>query len=198
MGWLQVGVKMDLKTKTNLERIGSSSILAKSLASRYRESMRKRFISFSKGGGDWPPLDEKTVGTTIKKSRPNETRTIKPIRDTQNKAKKIPKASRTSKKHPILRQTGQLLEGLNPSLSSSGSEKITDFNTVAVGFSNSNHVNSNLSISRIASIHHYGEGVPKRTILVMPDNQAIDKMRKLIIKSVINGLSVSKSSIGGQ
>jgi hypothetical protein len=53
---------------------------------------------------------------------------------------------------------------------------------VTMGFTNrSKHPGTDLTIADLASIHHLGRGVPKRSILVGPDKATAQKMGQVIV-----------------
>ena len=118
------------------------------IAAIYRGAMKERFVTNSRGGGDWPDLKDST-----KRRRRGPRKGFKGTRI-----------------FAILRDTDKLLDALDPRIEAPGS-LIEDLPFgVRVGFGGpARHPKGKATISDIASFHHFGEGhLPVRTLLVDP------------------------------
>jgi hypothetical protein len=137
-------------------KAGKSPAITKTLKQwgvRYRGWITKRFILYSKGGGDWKPLSPATIA-----------------RRRKGKGK--------SSLIAILRDTGQLLQALAPMLGQPGQLERHEGFSVVLGVDDSAmHMGSSVTIGDIAAFHNYGMGHnPVRLILAMPDNELLNKM----------------------
>lgn len=127
------------------------------IAEIYRAFILRRYKSFSKGGGNWPPLAEATV-----------------------------KAKGSS---AILIDTGVMVGALKIKYDDAPGALQRLFSNrkgIRVGFSRDPHPSAGgLTVADLASIHHLGQGrVPKRTILIQPDDKTIGQMVKAIEKAI--------------
>lgn len=141
----------------------------KQWGARYRAFAQRRFDTFSKGAGDWPP--------------------IKPRRHGRDKVAAEVKASKGKKPRgpTILRDTNLLFLALSPAFTGRlGSfQDITSF-TVTVGYTDlARHVNketgktSKVSIAQIVRYHDRGAGnLPIRRIIVLPPQHVVDGCKR--------------------
>lgn len=124
-------------------------------AARYRGFILKRFDTFSKGGGNWPPLAPATVA---------------------RRRKGDGSASPT-----ILRDKGLLFAALNPGLNAAPGS-LTEHGKwfVVVGYGGaSRYPDSSATIADIASFHNTGGGrLPQRKIIVPPSSELQASMIK--------------------
>ena len=157
-------VKLDLKGLENFAKAiaTNSPAIVKTLKQwgvRYRGFVQRRFNTYSKGGGDWPPL----APATIKRRR---------------------KGKRKGGKVAILRDTGTLFRALNPVLGQPGQlEEYPGTFSVRLGIGgpvlhpgSGYGLKGTATIADIASFHNFGMGVPKRQIIVEPDEPLKAKM----------------------
>ena len=121
---------------------------------RYRGFVQRRFDTFSKGGGNWPPLKPATIA----------------------RRRKGPGQGTIA----ILRDTGTVFRALNPVLGQPGSfEEIgAQPFSVVLGFGGAAvHPNGKATIADIASFHNSGAGnLPRRQIIVMPSPELLRDM----------------------
>lgn len=143
------------------QEIGGSPInnAVKQWAVRYREFIRERFLLFSRGGGNWKPLKASTV--------------------------RKKKGSRI-----ILRDTGQLFNALEPVFTGKPGalEQKIPFG-VRVGYGGpgiyTKKYGGVATIADIASFHQTGAGyLPKREIIVPPDQRTVNLMRQDIERAL--------------
>lgn len=129
----------------------------------YRSFVRQRFARLSRGGGEWAPLKP----STIKRRRGGG----------GNAA--------------ILRDTGAMFAGLQPSLG--GSSLLKSSPLKPVGFvatlESARQYKSGAGLADVAGYHHHGEGnLPARPILVQPPastvNQMATKGQEIIAKAL--------------
>lgn len=112
-------------------------------AARYRSFLQLRFVRYSRGGGDWPPLKRKRRrGAKKKAALLRDTNTLFNVLDTAFQG-----------------SPGQLQEDLP--------------NGIRVGFGGSGvHPGTSMTVARLAEIHHFGEGhMPERKIIVDPSDE---------------------------
>lgn len=132
-------------------------------AVRYRSFVQRRFNTFSRGGGDWPPL----AASTIKKRKPAAKR-----KGTQS----TPKVRVAS----ILRDTNTLYTALTPAIAApagSINQLLSDGSGIEVGFAGEGTHPGGATIAQIALWHQTGAGnLPVREIIVLPDQKTIDGM----------------------
>lgn len=116
-------------------------------AARYRGFVRERFVLFSRGGGDWPPLKRKRKrGARSRAALLRDTGTLFGALDIQFTGK-----------------PGQL-------------QRIIP-DGIQVGFGGpAKHPKAKISVAQLAAIHHSGVGVPKREIIVDPPKKVTDAM----------------------
>lgn len=120
---------------------------------RYRSFIQERFIDFSRGGGNWPPLSPAT------------------IRGRRNKGGRV----------SILIDTGAMFASLAPTFMGKPGEVNEDIPFgIRVGIGGSEiHPDAGITMAQLIRIHNFGEGVvPKREIIVPPDNATIRGMRE--------------------
>lgn len=122
------------------------------VAAIYRGFILRRFRKFSRGEGNWPQLSPSTI------------------------------AAKGSSK--ILIDKGFLVASLNPAFMTGGPVEMTKNRLgVEIRFSSSSHQSSGLTIADLARVHQLGLGtVPKRKILVKPDDKTMAQIGKLIEK----------------
>ncbi len=110
----------------------------------YLAAMQKRFTTFSRGGGDWPGLEEETIKRKRAKGRKLGKRT---------KAVRAAKASSGSS--VILVDSGALRAAL--SVGSNGNLFKRIPKGIRVGYSRATHPAGGISFQRLAEIHQVGE-----------------------------------------
>jgi hypothetical protein len=147
---IYASVELNLKGLKRFQKaVSAGSEVTKKIltqwAARYRGFVQRRFISFSKGGGNWPPLKLGTIRGRIK-----------------GKGQGSP---------AILRNTGVMLAALNPVfVGSPGAYEKYEPMSVTVGFGGPGTYLDGASVSDIASFHNAGAGfLPERKIIVPPD-----------------------------
>lgn len=136
----------------------------------YRSFVRARFIKFSRGGGDWPPLKPATI------RRRRKGRGKSKIRGSGGKA--------------ILRDTGALFASLQPDVGG-----LLQSQTIRLGLRVSlgggRRYKSGPTLAEVAEYHHTGSGrLPKREILALPDQKTRARMAsagKKIITDYMKG-----------
>lgn len=164
---------------------------------RYSAFTRRRFNTYSRGGGDWLPLAKSTVdarrtggkakggvdfggGRNSNKARKKGSNGSGQLgrgarsslaRDTRKKGILVSAGGTFS----ILRDRGFLFNALT--IGAAGN-RVTELpNGIAFGFTDAPHgAEAELSIGQLATIHHFGvpaKGIPARPILVRPDAQTI-------------------------
>ena len=125
---------------------------------RYQAAMRRRFLRFARGGGDWRALKKRTTGL---RKKPRKGRKKKP------------------RKHAILIDTGTLIGALKIGGRGAVSKKVP--NGIIVGFGGAKHPGKKggggrATIATIAKAHQVGSskrGLPRREILVQPDTKVV-------------------------
>lgn len=129
---------------------------------RYRTFLQRRFNTFSRGGGEWPPLKP----ATIKRRR----------RQSSN----------------ILQDSRTLYLALNPAfVNKLGQYELRERNAVILGYGGHGRhpAAKQLTVAELTEIHHTGAGrVPIRRIVVKPDTRTLrgiqsdaeDALNKLI------------------
>lgn len=156
---MQITFKVDLEDLTKFKNVtdrdlrgsgtGPIRVALKQWALRYRTFLRKRYLAFSRGGGNWPPLKPATIRRRRKKST------------------------------GILIDTGSMITAFEPVFAGKPGqlEETIPFGIrVGVGGSG-NHPEANMPMARLFEIHNAGEGhVPERKIVVPPDAQTVDGM----------------------
>ena len=125
---------------------------------RYMAFTRRRYLKFSRGGGDWAPLAEST-----------KARRRKPRRGHVG-----------SRSMSILIDTRTLFNALTAGSTGNLSQVLKNPGGIRVGFAEGvQHGMDGITIRKLAVIHDQGLGnVPKRTILVPPDKVTENGMMK--------------------
>ena len=142
--------KFDEIINKDLRKGGNGPIRAamKQWAARYRGFVQRRFVKFSRGGGDWQPLKNKRRrGKKGKAALLRDTNTMFAALDPQ-----------------FQRKPGQL-------------QKDVPFG-IKVGYGGGgSHPISSLSVTKLAELHQTGEGnLPARQMIVEPDQQTVKGM----------------------
>lgn len=129
---------------------GPIDAMYKKWGARYLAFVRRRFVKFSRGGGDWAPLDPQTVKRRRKGKGRGGAAT--------------------------LRDTGTLLTALT--VGSPGNLFKRTSRGIRVGFGGpSRHPDGKATIADIARFHDAGSGdLPQRSIIVAPDAPTITRM----------------------
>ena len=117
-------------------------------AVRYRSFARERFVTFSRGGGNWSPLK--------RKRRRGEKKRAALLRDTGTLFAALDIQFRN--------KPGQLQKDLPKG--------------VQVGFGGpARHPKARITIAELAAVHHFGLGrVPAREIIVDPPDRVLQQM----------------------
>jgi len=152
---IQVRVKID-GLKRLRQQVVNNPALGKAIAGAwstiYRAFTRQRFYKNSRGGGDWPPLSQRTI-------------------DARRKGK-------GSGSPAILRDTGTMFAAIQPNLDSNG---LLQSRPRPLGFTaflgGHRTYKDGATLVQVAEFHHKGSGhLPKRTILVIPGANTIKQM----------------------
>ncbi len=160
--------RLDKDLRSGGQIIGGSPInnALKQWSVRYRSFIQQRFLLYSRGGGDWKPLAQSTMAR-------------------RRKGKKSGKAKYGI--FAILRDTGQLFNAIEPIFSGKPGqleEKIPFGIRVGYGgpgiYTKKHNESGGVhTIADIASFHQNGsKTLPKREIIVPPDQHTIDLMRQ--------------------
>jgi len=156
-----MGVRFDLTGLKNLRRhsrgqTGPFRRMWKQIGAQYLGFVRRRFIAFSKGGGDWADL----APSTKRQRRHGKGR---------------------GRAYAILRDTGLMVNAL--ALGAPGSMLERHGRGIRVGFSNRKHPESDFTFQDLADTHQRGNpsgNLPARPILVEPDERTKRTMRRTI------------------
>lgn len=141
----------------------------KQWAARYRAFLRERYDRLSRGGGEWPPLSEAT---------------IRRRRGYQKALKKFltGKTEIFSFKTSILRDTNTMFTALQPTFKGAPGALEEDIeHGIRVGYGGPQRYKDGgaATIADIASFHQEGAGkLPKREIIVPPDNNTMEAMTR--------------------
>ena len=156
------GMKWDMRGIKKLRRMAKGNDpavkgLLMDIGKLYLNAMVKRYRKYSKGGGDWAPLDPKT----IKRRRGG------------------------GKGVATLVDTGLLISALAPGANGNQLRKIAPM-VVRAGYSESTkHAKTGMTFAKLAEIHQNGnKDLPARPILVEPDDKTKRRMLLLIGKVI--------------
>lgn len=153
----------------------------------YRSAMKERFVEYSRGGGDWPPLK----ASTIRGRRRGRGRRVTIKRPGQRRISRQVVFGLVA----ILIDTATLLSGLDPMFhpSHGAIEKpIKDGLTVGYGGS-ARHIRGRMTIAAIAHIHHGGTAtIPARPIIVRPPPRVIQQMADVMDVGLAKDWDASK------
>lgn len=188
-------VKLNLKGLQHLAKSFKAQEMGKSghirnalqlVVTRYASWVRRRFIKYSNKGGNWPDLKPATKLARARKGKRSRYKKVVSIIKTKS-GKHVGRsaAGRFVKlDYKILRDTGMLLEAL--SIGGPGNLLLDFPKFIRFGFdATKQHKGSKLSIQRLAVIHDQGLGnVPKRSILVTPPQEELDRYAKIIGRGV--------------
>lgn len=142
--------------------------LFKQIAARYLAFIRRRFVKFSRGGGDWKDLARSTKLARRHKFKKKGRRRSKHL---------IGKTLELGR-FAILRDTSTMFNAL--SLGSPGNLYKKIRHGIRVGFGGpARHVGGKATIADIAGFHNKGKGkLPKRRIIVEPDASLHEKIKR--------------------
>ncbi|MDO4628234.1 MAG: hypothetical protein Q4C70_03540 [Planctomycetia bacterium] len=181
-------VEFDIPHGVELTPAESANIM-KLVGVRYASFMKRRFDTFSQGGGDWKPLAKSTLRARDRKVKKSK--------------KKKTQAEAVVANHSILVDTGTLRGALNIGATGTGdgAELVTNVNpqesSVTMRFTGKIHPPpkdgkkkkdcKGLTIAALAAIQHYGSqerNIPARPILVEPNAEQMGKLEDLIRRQV--------------
>jgi len=159
-----MGVKFDLTALNNLRRhsraqSGPFRRMRKQLGAIYLGFTRRRYKTFSKGGGDWKDLAPST----------------------KRRRQKAKRGSTGPRRFAILVDNSNLLNALE--VGAPGNLLELRGRGVRVGFSNHKHPKSDFTFADLADTHQTGNpdgNLPARPILVEPDERTKRLMRRTI------------------
>lgn len=177
---------------------------------RYRTFIQARFVLFSRGGGDWPPLKRSTLLARARRTvgRAREQNDV--ARDTETDAQRAKRLRAAKARYgrekkridsgqaqaAILRDTGVLFAALNPRfLDAPGfiSEEIPF--GVRVGYGGPSRHDTEggaATIADIAGFHQTGAGrLPVRKIIVPPDQATIEAMKQDLLRAMFRRSSAA-------
>ncbi len=142
----------------------------KQWGARYRSFVQRRFVRYSRGGGNWKPLAPSTLRA----------------RRRGNKKKGIPGEA----SHAILRDTGVLFAALDPVFKRKPGALQKDIRFgIRVGYGGpARHpTGEGASVADIARFHQRGHGnrPPKREIIVKPDAKTQEKMAEDMERAIL-------------
>ena len=161
-------------------------------AERYLGFVRRRFVAYSKGGGNWKPLAPSTIARRRvgRRRKPREKIGGAPGKSRKRESRR--RKVKSGKKPAILRDTSTLLRAL--SLGSPGNLKQRIANGIRVGFGGpSKHSEGGkATIADIARFHDGGLGNnPQRLILAVPDEPTRSGMKRDVERAVKKLLRMS-------
>lgn len=159
-----------LRTLASVAKDQDLVALFKRWGARYRSFAQRRFVRFSRGGGDWPPLAESTIkGRRKGKGKADASSLMR------TKGGDLASAGG---RFVILVNTGTLRNVLDVQLGRPGQlEQQVPFG-VEVGYGGtSRYPGGKATIADIASFHQEGNArLPQRKIIVEPDQLTVDAM----------------------
>jgi len=149
------------------ETSGPMDSFLKRVGIRYLAFVRRRFVRFSRGGGDWKPLSLATIKQRRGKKR----------RRTRAGARAKTTTRGSAIRPAILRDTGTLLNALTVNAPGNLLKRIPY--GVRVGFGGpARHPGGKATIRDIAAFHNIGKGVPKRRIIVEPTRELHNNIQR--------------------
>ena len=173
---------------------GAWGTALKQIARIYAAAMKRRYLRFSQGGGDWEPLALSTVQDRIRrttrqgkklrgrtvarlpggKAMPGPLGMMTPFGGRMGPGENYTSVPGTT---AILRDTGLLVMALG--VNAAGGLLDVAGRKVRVGFAETAHgKDGKLTYATIADFHQWGGGhLPQREIFVMPDAATIEQMR---------------------
>lgn len=157
---------------------------------RYSAFIRKRFSTYSRGGGDWPPLALSTIKArrgpdkkrAARRARNGVASGSTRARDTARGSKIVEVAGRSVS---ILQDTGVMARALN--IGQTGNYNAATPWGIEFGFAGVQHSpGESASIAQIAMHHNEGgKHLPKREILVQPDQATAVSMSRDLLRAIM-------------
>lgn len=169
---------------------------------RMRSFWQRRFDKASKGDGTWKPLAEATkiarARRALQRLRAHfdagfiDAKTYKRrLRPAQRKFEKEAARIRAGEgNYAILRDTGTLFAALQPAFTQGPGQfegRVIGGIRVGYGGPHAHPTKENgrsATIADIAMFHDQGDGVPKREIIVMPDQPTVDAMAADLARAI--------------
>jgi hypothetical protein len=154
-------VSADLRGSGN----GPIRVALRQWGARFRAYIRERFVEFSRGGGDWAPLADST----------------------KRKRRGPRKGAKGARTYSILRDTGTLLNAVDPTFSGKPGQLQEDIPFgIRVGYGGpARHPKGKATIADIAAFHQVGSGtLPCRKIIVAPSAGVQQQMKSDMQKAV--------------
>lgn len=189
-----VRVKLDLATLDRLRKAAADPLSSPSVSDaltqiggRMETFTKRRFDTYSRGGGDWKPLAESTIaarrsdrsGKTIGQARRDADSALGRARSDKARDAAIKRIRKyQSFKVSILTDTRQMRNGLQLGYPGNVRKKFAEVGGFGVryGIQGSNH-KGGMTIGRLAAIHHNGNArLPARKIVVQPDAATVARM----------------------
>lgn len=151
-------------------------------AVRYRAFVQRRFNTYARGGGNWPPLSPATIRRRrkpAKRTKAKRVRITKKGEVDKRFKKRVQPEPVAGRQVAILRDTGSLFNALAPSISPPvGSVNNRIAGGIEVGYGgNAQHGADGVTIAELAFWHQTGAGhLPVREIIVEPDAATVAGM----------------------
>ena len=180
---------------------------------RYLAFTRRRFVQYSKGGGDWAPLAPSTVrARRAGKVKRVDGVSVRGIGKAKTKASQVARVRRAVARRQlhsftgaaiesaimdsaaILRDTGVLLNALSPGTPENLLQPMPGELKVRCGVEALQHSpGSKATIQQIAGYHQAGGGrLPQRVIFALPDEQTVAGMQSDL------GRAITRAASGGR
>lgn len=161
---------------------GPVGVVRKLWTKQYEVFVRRRFNVYSRGGGDWPPLQPKTI--RARRRGPTSKRGA-------SKRRLLTSGGGRSSGVSILKDTGILFNALSIGAVGNAARGIPS--GIAFGFASASH-KGGASIATIARAHDSGAGhLPRRRILVKPDKPTADRMAKTFVTTLAKAARPARS-----
>jgi len=194
---IEIGVKVEAAGAARAAELlsggaGMDAVLQQ-WGARYLGFTRRRFVTYSQGGGDWKPL----AASTVRARRSGRVAGLGKLAGVRRKAGAVREVRRRVAAGildafaghaietailggaAILRDTGVLLNALSPGAVGNLLESSPSELRVRCGFAQTLHGDGKggKTIQQIAAFHNTGGGaLPRRTIFVVPDDATVAGM----------------------
>jgi hypothetical protein len=178
-------------------RAGAQSPLRDAMrkwAARYMGFIRRRFVTYSRGGGNWKPLAPTTVQRRATKTQAQRRKLDKRVQKIMRTTRVDDKGAGTfeairrnlisSTPIAILIDVGRMRDAL--ALGGPGNV-VQDIDAgVRCGIGDAPSAAAGLTVGQLARIHHAGSGrIPARPIIVPPDEATLSGMRRDVDQAMI-------------
>lgn len=202
-----LNVLKDVKAVDSARKEGPIATAFTQWRARLLTFFRRRYMQQARGGGEWPSLSKQTLmrraGRTVGRVKEHGRRGFygspEEKQEALNRAevrkdKRIQEIEKGTAKASILIDTGTLIGTLDPAIRRAGQINQDIPGGIRVGMGGGAKHPEGPTIGELATKHQKGIGVPRRRIIVKPDERTIKGMIADMTRAIQRYLSGNSGS----